>query len=386
MSQQYEDEAEVIVPELMQPESGTVATRTQWTQEEVNALVATAHRYPRDMKRFHDNMLQTIQELDEKEARGINYNAPVGRKKVLDADGNPKLDKRGKEIWEDEYAQGPSVRLAELVYSNYGNIMFKQDSWCDEKFAYGVCHGWDYEANNAFTRKAVYSITYSAKGGRAGTRYADYLVAKMMMKAQAVAFRDVVFKLVPKVIYNKYAQTAMDKAVGPDAEREKRVKRYLDMFSKIGGVERQRIVEKLGFSAEEEIDLDGLRKLIGWYSAIEQGETSMTELFQEPSEAVATAKKGSDGLEDVLEQREAAKGNGKPADKSERSKVSGQHGKSRTPAGGKESLPNEEKGKGAGKREFDPESCPPDCKNIETKADGAVGVRVPCEEFDGCPR
>ena len=350
-------EPEVVDSELARPETA-LAVRTQWTKEEVNALVATAKQFPRDMERYHKNMFQTIKEMDEKEAEAINYHAPVGN---------------------GQFADGESIRLAELVRSNFGNIMLKEDSWCDEKFAYGVCFAWDYEANNATTKKKAYPITYSRKGNRAGGRYSDNMVAKTMMKAQAVARRDAIFDLVPKVVYKKYARMALEKVVGTPEELPHKVDKYLSMLSNIGQVERQRVVEMLGFATEAEIDSEGLKKLIKTIGAITQNEISMADLFP-PAVPPLAEQPGADGLSERIKTMPgtvAAEATPAPAEPQAPATPPS------TPRKPKPATVWDKKPK----REFDPIICEDlKCGNVFTDDTGQLRTHIACEKMQTCPR
>jgi len=364
-------EPEVVEPELAVPETA-VQVRTQWTKEEVNALVATAHQFPRDMARFHKNMEQTIREMDEKEAEKINYHAPVGG---------------------GEFADGESIRCAELVRSNYGHIMIKEDSWSDDKFAYGVCFAWDYQANNATSKKKAYPITYSAKGNRAGGRYPDHLVAKTMMKAQAVARRDAIFELVPKVVYKKYARMAMEKVIGRPEELPHKVNKYLSMLSNIGQIDRQRIIEMLGFATEKDIDSEGLKKLIGIIGAISQGETNMAELFPPPAPPV-NQQPGVDGAASRMPGVPAPETTpplGETIPPADETKAP----TSETKAAVDETAPPPAKPKKAklefapkkAKRAFDPIWCgDAACGNVFTDENGELKIHVPCEKITECKK
>jgi hypothetical protein len=77
---------------------------------EINQQVTTAHRFPRSMAVFRRRALEMVT-LDEETAESCIYRRPVGKK---------RNEETGK--WEESYAEGMSIRMAEIVGASYGNL------------------------------------------------------------------------------------------------------------------------------------------------------------------------------------------------------------------------------------------------------------------------
>jgi len=245
----------------------TEAAPMTWSREEVDSLVATAQRFPRNIANFHTDVSATIEALTPEEAVHINYRAPVGKE---------KNEKTGE--WEERIAEGPSVRLAEIIYSSWGHLIFKQDGYADEKFAYGIARGRDLQSNNAFERKVMKSIMTSPKHGPQ-KRYSEAAVKNTVMACVSIAFRDVVFRLVPKLHWKKYSDRAYEIAAGNEDQFPGRVEKALTKFENLWGIDRNLMFKRLKVSGQDEITRAHFREIIGMYSAIDQGEATIQDFF-----------------------------------------------------------------------------------------------------------
>src|SRR5262245_35139208 len=75
-------------------------------RSEIDVQIATARRFPRSLESFHRRAI-SMATIDEETAESCLYRRPVGKKKG--GGGN-------------EYAEGMSVRMAEIVGACYGNL------------------------------------------------------------------------------------------------------------------------------------------------------------------------------------------------------------------------------------------------------------------------
>lgn len=245
--------------ELARPEAplamrNTADVMSPVTRAEVDIQITTARAYPRSIQAFKQQAL-AMATLDEETASGCFYALP----------------RSGKSI------EGPSVRLAEIVLSSWGNIRAGArviNVGDRELTAEGVC--WDLEKNIQVSVQVKRRIT--DKNGR---RYNDDMIVVTGNAAASIALRNAVFKVVPMVftraIYGAARQVAIGDAKTLVAKRDAMV----TYFSKMG-VPVDRLCVAVGKAGVEDIGLDQLATLKGIATAIKDGDTTIEEAFPPP--------------------------------------------------------------------------------------------------------
>lgn len=247
----------------------------QITMGEVDSAITTARQYPRDIERFKETAL-AIATADEETAGLCGYKVP-----------------KGKGI------TGPSVRLAEILAQQYGNLRFgARVIEVGEKFvvAQGVAH--DLETNVAITIDVSRSIW-----GNSG-RYGQDMINVTMSAALAIAFRNAIFKVIPqqytKAIYGECMRVAGggETRQNPDAMRERRSK--LLQYYKGLGVSELDVLVYLKRSAVDKIDADQIDHLRGIAVAIQEHQTSVASVFRPGSAAAEVEPPEGEGTDDPL--------------------------------------------------------------------------------------
>lgn len=237
--------------EAEKPKSEMVVANRAIEIAEIESQIATAKRYPRDIREFKDKLM-TMANLDQETAEGCYYALPRGNK-VID---------------------GPSVRLAEIALSCYGNCVAEADVRTeDERFIYAMGQCRDLENNVAVRVKVRRRIT-----DKKGKRYNDDMIAVTANAACSIALRNAVFKVIPgayiKPVFDRVKQTAVGKAKSL-ANRRAQVITKLTKF----GVTEDRVLAVLGRKSADEVTFDDVAKLIGLGTAIKDGETTVEEAF-----------------------------------------------------------------------------------------------------------
>ncbi len=228
-----------------------VAQRQAIEQVEIESQIATAKRYPRDIAVFKDKLM-TMANLDQETAEGCYYAMPRGGKAV----------------------DGPSVRLAEIALSCYGNCIAEADVLNeDDKFIYAMGQCRDLENNIAVRVKVRRRIT-----NKKGQRFNDDMIAVTANAACAIALRNAIFKIVPgaylKPVFEKCKETAVGKAMSLANRRAGVIKRLLQF-----GVTEDRILYVISRKSIEEVTFDDVAMLIGLGTAIKDGDTTVEEAF-----------------------------------------------------------------------------------------------------------
>lgn len=245
--------------EILTAEAGTVALLNK---SEIDMQIATAHKYPRSIKRFRDEALAMVT-LNESIAQECIYSLP----------------RDGKTI------EGPSARFAEVVASAWGNSRAGARVVSDQGdfvTAQGVFH--DLERNVAITYEVQRRIV-----GSNGRRYKPDMIGVTANAACSIALRNAILKGVPKAFWSDMYEKARQTAVGDVQTLANRRARALAVLQKMG-VTAAQVFAYLKVEGEEDITVDHLATLFGITTALKDGDTTIEQAFS--SEApVANGKK-----------------------------------------------------------------------------------------------
>lgn len=242
---------------------------------EIDVQIATAKRYPRNLIGVKKSML-SFATLDQETAEGCFYSLPRGGKTI----------------------QGPSVRLAEIAVSCYGNL--RAGSRIIETVAEGpnphvvvqaVAH--DLETNTAITVEKRRRITKKKSKDKV-----DEDDINLAANAGAsIAFRDAVFRVVPLALVKPVYEAARQVAIGDAKSLSDRRARAIESFAKMG-VSKEKVLSALGRTDVEAITLEDLGTLLGLHTSIKEGDLQIDEAFPAPQTtkpdmaAAAAAAKG----------------------------------------------------------------------------------------------
>lgn len=254
----------------------------------IDISIATAHQYPRSLQKFKERALAMVT-LDEETAASCIYRRPVGR------------DARGMV----EYAEGKSIRMAEIVGSCFGNLrvgaqLIEQSP--RQVRARGFAH--DLETNFAATSEVI-----EATVGRDGKPYSERMRAVVAKACLAKALRDATFKVVPGALCKALEEAARETAIGTKATLGQRRRQVADWVNKLG-IEPERVWAAIGVKGIDDVGLKEMETLTGLKTAIRDGDTTVDEAFplsappmpkpkEGPPEAQEAAPAGGDELVDL---------------------------------------------------------------------------------------
>jgi hypothetical protein len=244
-------------------------------KSEVEAQLDAAHRYPRSVKRFL-NEATTLATFSREIASSCMYALPRGGKVI----------------------EGPSVRLAEICISAYGNlhvgsrVVGAEDK---EVVSQGVC--WDLEKNNRVTIEKRRKIT-----DKKGTRFNDDMINVTGNAAASIALRDAAFRIIPRTYVNIVYEAARKVAVG---EASTLAARRAEVFGKLVkmGAMPDRILARIGKASLEDIGLGELQVLIGFGTAIHSGSEKVDDIFP-----AVTQERGKVDIESLKAGKEENRG------------------------------------------------------------------------------
>lgn len=244
---------------------------------QIDIQIATAKRYPKhttlaNIGEVKQRMLN-FATLDTETAEGCFYKLPRGGKTI----------------------EGPSVRLAEIAITCYGNIMVGSRvvevvTTGDNPHVTIQATAHDLEHNVRVLIEKRRRIT--KKKNRDVIDEDDINLATNA--GAAIAFRDAAFKVVPMALIKPVMEQAKKVAIGDASTLSERRSKAMDSFAKMG-VQPARVFAKLGKAKIDDIDLADLETLIGLHTAIREGTVSVDDAF-----AVSSAQDAQDKAKEVL--------------------------------------------------------------------------------------
>lgn len=218
----------------------------------IDSQIATAHAYPRSLELFKKRAL-SMATLDLPTAESCIYSRPVGGGKT---------------------AEGASIRLAEIVAASYGNIRVAARI-IEQTERYVKCEGLAHDLESNYAGKSE-CIEPTVKQN--GDPYSESQRAVVAKACLSKAYRDAVFKVVPKAL----CKSVIDAAIGVINKQvvslEDRRKRVRDWFKQIK-VADNRVFNVLQVKGWSEVSDDHLILLTGLKTAINDGDTTIEESF-----------------------------------------------------------------------------------------------------------
>ena len=222
----------------------------------VDSQVATAKQYPRDLARSVNNSI-AMATMDAATAQSCGYALPRGGKPIT----------------------GPSVHLAKLIVSNWGNMRAeaKVVQITDKQvISRGTC--WDLENNVATAFEVRRSIV-----GKNGKRFSDDMITVTGNAANSIAYRNAVFSVIPKAIIDKVYQAAQHYITGDLSDEEKLVtrrKKCIDFFKSEYGITEDEVVMLCGKQTVNQIKADQIALLLGITQSLKDGDTTVEDLMK----------------------------------------------------------------------------------------------------------
>ena len=219
--------------------------------------VTTAKRYPRNIARVQ-NQMKNFVSMDTETAASCFYKLPRGGKNI----------------------EGPSVRLAEIALSSYQNA--KVGTRILETVTTGanphvIIQAVAYDLENNIQVGIEKRRRITKKKSKETIDEDDIQLA--VNACSAVAYRDAVFKMIPRTLYEPVYKHAKLIAVGDQKTLPDRTAKAIEAFQKLG-IKKDTVLAKFGYKKESEISLDDLETLIGIFSAIKDGELNIDEAFR----------------------------------------------------------------------------------------------------------
>lgn len=245
----------VIIEQMtsLQPIDATMANAL--ARAEIDTQVATAKKYPRSIKVAMDNII-SLATLDEQTALECIY----------------ALKRGGKPL------RGPSIRLAEIIASQWGNCrdaatVITIDRVNKMIVAEGAFH--DLETNRA--TKATVQRRISGKDGRL---FSDDMIVVTGNAACSIARRNAILAGVPKGIWRR-AQEECERVIRKDVktlvESREAALKALAHFN----LSPDQIFKLMEVEGIDDLNLDDVATLRVIYASLKNGEQTVEELLRQ---------------------------------------------------------------------------------------------------------
>lgn len=222
----------------------------------IDSQIATAKKYPRSLQAFKKRAVD-MATIDEETAESCLYRRPVGKKNG-----------------EQQYAEGMSVRMAEIVGASYGNLRVKAFIVEQtDRFVRACGQAIDLETNFASSSEAIESTVDSQ--GRPYSERQRLLVAKV---ALSKARRDATFQVVPRALARPVESAVRELLMGNTETLTRRREKVISWI-KMLGIDPKRVYAALKIAGEADLGVEQLEMLTGIRTAIRDNETSVDEAF-----------------------------------------------------------------------------------------------------------
>lgn len=268
------------------------------TRSEVSMQLDAAHRWPRHTLGFVE------------EASALASYSPETAASCTFTLMRKEWDPRTRTQIEKPIV-GPSVRLAEIVAPCWGNLhtgarIIEEG----ERSVTAQAVAWDLEKNLRVSFEVKRNILT-----RDGKRFSDDMIRVTSMAAISIAFRNAVFRIVPRALVNAVWDASRAAAVGPERDLpERRAKTVAWFTNPKRGIPVERVLQRVGVASIDEMTREHVEILIGLATSIKDNIMSIDEAFPQAQPGPRPVAKSA-ALDDLTAQHggNGSKSNPPPA-------------------------------------------------------------------------
>lgn len=241
----------------MQPPATTTEIMVSRQAQEVQAAMVVAKRFPRDETASWARIMQSCQRKSLAERAMYEY--PRGGENVT----------------------GPSIRLAEAMAQNWGNLDFgvvELEQKHGESTVMAYC--WDLETNTRQTKIfTVPHIRQTRKGAKVLTDPRD--IYEMVANQGARRLRACILGIIPGDVVDAAVEQCNKTLQGGEEPLVDRVRKMVSVFRDQMGVPQECLEQYIGCKAEAFTE-QSIVRLRGVYNAIHEGRASREDYFTLP--------------------------------------------------------------------------------------------------------
>ena len=250
------DLANYEVAQVAQGDAQSVIQMDAIEKANVDVQVATAKQFPRNVTRAIQNSI-VMATIDPETAQMMRYALPRGGKPIT----------------------GPSVHLAKLIVSNWGNVRAEAkvvQITGSQVVSRGTC--WDLENNVATAIEVRRNIK-----GKNGQRFSDDMITVVGNAANSIAFRNAVFSVIPKAVTDKVYRAAQECITGDLSDEAKLLQKRtncLKFFNDEYGITEEEVIKLCGKQTVNQIKAEEIALMLGIYQSLKDGDTTVEEVME----------------------------------------------------------------------------------------------------------
>ena len=176
---------------------------------------------------------------------------------------------------------GPSIRLAEVMLSYWGNMHFGTQilgETKDGRFIEVQAIVIDRETNNVCLQPVMRSIMTSAKDGKLPQKFSNDMIAVTASAACSIALRQAAFRAIGKQYADDLYEHAKLVALGKGKENVDIREKAISMFEK-SGIASDKIFNYFKITKKEELTQEHLEKMVGIKTSIKDGLLTKEQAF-----------------------------------------------------------------------------------------------------------
>lgn len=197
-----------------------------------------------------------------------------------------------KPVGEGKFAEGGSIRLAEICFVCWGNIDVGAPMvTIGERHveAHVLCQ--DLQTNARCAGSCTKSIMYSKKGNRAGGRFGDDQIAVAVAAACAIAKRNAILGVVPRVFWEPVLERCKAVAAGDIKDLKTMVAKMFEALKK-RGIDEARVLAALERESITDVTAEDVVELQSIGEAVKSSEMTLEEAFPVPAPKVQAPAAG----------------------------------------------------------------------------------------------
>lgn len=240
-------------------ESKSLAVQLQ--ESEFQSLLTWSHQHPRNINRAMEAMVRMVT-ITESSAADMSFAVPRGGKII----------------------EGQSIRFAEVVAQAWGHG--ESDAYIvmiNKEEKYVVARGIFFDFETGYRNKAMVQRSIQDKHGKV---FSDDMINVTCNAACAIAKRNAILKGgIPEAAWMNAWKAARAKAAGGLEGFAKKRQEVLAHFMR-AGVAPDRVIATIGVRSEAAMTGDHITQLRGMWSALQNGEATLEELFPPIKEMV----------------------------------------------------------------------------------------------------
>lgn len=223
--------------------------------QEVQAMAVLAKQFPRNESESWSRIMKTCQR--QSLAERAMYEYPRGKEKV----------------------SGPSIRLAEAIAQNWGNIdsgFIELENKNGASTVMAFC--WDLETNTRQSKVfTVPHVRATKSGSYALTDPRD--IYELVANQAARRVRSCILSVIPGDIVDAAVAVCQQTLCGGEAHVHEKVQQMLDVFRNEFGIKQQAIERYIGCNASA-FTAQTVLRLRGVYNAVKEGRASIADYFE----------------------------------------------------------------------------------------------------------